>query len=410
MMIPGIPSSVRKKFSDTFNRSNTALNLGNASDGSIWKVVRGVFTVTTSKAKTTDAPSTYPIASIDMPPSGPAAPPASSSPVIIDLKGASSGTGAALWVTDSNNWFAVGSTQEELITYSVCQDCLGYACNTALQCAGFSGGNFAGYAGNNNATGTYTGNNSTGSYAGNNNQTNSYAGNNNGTGKYNACNNGFNCTNAYNARNQFCSGGYNVRNCRPPGKNPNTGGCPPGYNVGTCKLFSYNAGFCPAFNCNVTPPQNYNAGSRNYNAGALNYNAGTQIYNAGFANYNAVYCSGGFNVCNTGFYCSGGYNSYNCNPVTTYPAYIKIIKSVAGTISQLTSFLVTTVVNSLKITVSGNTITTKAYSDTNLSTQIGSDLTYTPTGAAVYTEYGIIVIPSGHNQTTEIDEISIERG
>jgi hypothetical protein len=115
-------------------------------------------------------------------------------------------------------------------------------------------------------------------------------------------------------------------------------------------------------------------------------------------------------VCNTGFYCSGGYNSYNCNPVTTYPAYIKIIKSVAGTISQLTSFLVTTVVNSLKITVSGNTITTKAYSDTNLSTQIGSDLTYTPTGAAVYTEYGIIVIPSGHNQTTEIDEISIERG
>lgn len=407
MMLPVIPSSVRKKFFDTFNRSNTASSLENATDGSLWKAVRGIFTVTTSKAKTTDAANTYPIASINIPPSGPAVSPESSSSVIIDLKGASSGTGASLWVTDSNNWFAVGSTQEELITYQTCNDCLGYSCNTALQCAAFAGGNFSSY--NGNTFSTYNGN-TVNNYNGN--TVNNYNGNT--VANYNACNNGFNCTNAYNARNSFCSGGYNAGTCKPPGINPNTGGCPPGYNTRNCKAFSYNAGFCPAFNCNITPPANYNAATgADYNAATgVVYNGATgTTYNAATGTtYNVVYCSGGYNVCNTGYSCSGGYNSYNCNPVTTYPAYIKILKSVAGTISQLTSFLVTTVVNSLRITVSGSTITTKAYSDVNLSTQIGSDLIYTPTGAAVYTEYGIIVIPSGFNQTSEIDEISIERG
>jgi hypothetical protein len=54
------------------------------------------------------------------------------------------------------------------------------------------------------------------------------------------------------------------------------------------------------------------------------------------------------------------------------------------------------------------TATIKPYSDTNLSTQIGSDLTYTPTGVAINARYGIMVKPSAYSQGTTIDEISIE--
>ena len=72
--------------------------------------------------------------------------------------------------------------------------------------------------------------------------------------------------------------------------------------------------------------------------------------------------------------------------------------------------MATSSIGSLRLLITGSQITAKPYSDTNLVNQVGPDLTYTPTGASITTEYGIIVVPSIYNQTTQIDEISIEKG
>jgi hypothetical protein len=92
-----VAASVRKRFIDTFTRTNTSGSLGTATDGSSWNATKGTFTVDTNKAKaaTTD----YQIATQSMPYSN----------VDLSIKSVTQGTGAALWVTDSGNWWAVGT-------------------------------------------------------------------------------------------------------------------------------------------------------------------------------------------------------------------------------------------------------------------------------------------------------------
>ena len=65
------------------------------------------------------------------------------------------------------------------------------------------------------------------------------------------------------------------------------------------------------------------------------------------------------------------------------------------------------VVQSMKVKTSGNQITVKAYSDANQVTQIGSDIVYTATGAAIYPRFGITIVPSSYGQTYAIDEVTI---
>ena len=97
-----IPSVSRRKiFKDTFDRANTAGSLGVSSDGSLWSAIRGTFTVSTNKAVSVDAASSYPAATVDM----------NTQNVSISIKGSTQGSTAALWVTDSGNWFGVGVDQ-----------------------------------------------------------------------------------------------------------------------------------------------------------------------------------------------------------------------------------------------------------------------------------------------------------
>jgi hypothetical protein len=56
-------------------------------------------------------------------------------------------------------------------------------------------------------------------------------------------------------------------------------------------------------------------------------------------------------------------------------------------------------IGSILVSILGNQITAKAYSDTNLVTQIGSDLVYTATGAVVGTQFGISISPSQYLQS-----------
>jgi hypothetical protein len=44
-----------------------------------------------------------------------------------------------------------------------------------------------------------------------------------------------------------------------------------------------------------------------------------------------------------------------------------------------------------------------------LTTQIGSDIVYTPTGVTVYPSYGITIQPSGQNQGFSFDTFEMTR-
>lgn len=100
----------------------------------------------------------------------------------------------------------------------------------------------------------------------------------------------------------------------------------------------------------------------------------------------------------------GAFYTYAAGSTTTYNEFLRIRQSVASTVSVVTSQLISTVssIKSLFVSISGNQITAKAYSDNNLVTQIGSDLVYTATGATVNTTYGIAISPSAYNQSAII--------
>jgi hypothetical protein len=100
----GIAASVRKTFIDIFSaRANTIGSLGTASDGSQWQAISKIITVLSGKAvanyvpQPADAGSEYPIAVINMPTQN----------NIITLEDTDIGSGVALWVQTSADWWMV---------------------------------------------------------------------------------------------------------------------------------------------------------------------------------------------------------------------------------------------------------------------------------------------------------------
>jgi hypothetical protein len=100
----GITASVRKTFIDIFSaRANTTGSLGTASDGSQWQAISKIITVLSGKAvanyvpQPADAGSEYPIAVINMPTQN----------NIITLEDTEIGSGVALWVQTSADWWMV---------------------------------------------------------------------------------------------------------------------------------------------------------------------------------------------------------------------------------------------------------------------------------------------------------------
>ena len=417
-----IASSVRNNFFDSFNRANAA-DLGTAADGSVWTALRGVFTIFGNKAKATSAVSSYPIASITMPDSP------LDQDVVITLKGTTPGTGAALWISDNDDWWAVttGIDSGENCNCQTCSTCnAGYCnagyCTTNGNCINGpcnAQGNAIGYVTPGNPI-PYSGNFPNAASGGN---PIPYSGNN---ARYfcNAWNFG-NC----NTSNSACSqlgepvqtGGGNARYRSSPPRNVI------GYNT---RNFSRP---CVAWSCDTVGNRFCRASSiTSYNAATGG--GGTNTFFP--ATWNAATGGGGTNPATftttgwncAGTFCSGAYNcdAYTCtawtctnttfsqcNCQTCYPSYIRVIKSVAGTVTQLTKWVVdslgSSAVNSMRITTSGSQITVEPYANANLTSKIGSDLIYTPTGVALSSNYGIIVEPSPTSQGYEIDEITIEK-
>jgi hypothetical protein len=371
----GVAQSTRKRFYDNFNRTNQS-GLGTATDGSTWNTLRGSFSISSNTAVGVDT--NYPMANQTMPFSN----------VEIDLLGTTQGSAASLWVTDSGNWWAVGMTQEP----ESCNCTYYYTASTNY---------YTGY------TAVYTAGNLNSSYTnGNWNVANCNA--TTCTGGYNASNcatancvayNGTTCNNyACNGYNAYVCNSYNAYNSKTK-----TGGNCNAYSGGNCAGYrcsgSYNAVNCAAYGCSAYNTQtciSYTCNAYNsyyYNGNVVNgyYNAPTLWYYNTNTESTTTY-SGPFASCST-----------------CYPQYIRIIQSVANTVSVVTQWSIGTLAQSLKIKTSGSQITVSAYSDTSLVTQIGSDLIYTPTGVAVTPVFGLTVIPSSYNQGYATDSIEIKK-
>jgi hypothetical protein len=105
------------------------------------------------------------------------------------------------------------------------------------------------------------------------------------------------------------------------------------------------------------------------------------------------------------FTSGGNYATFSFTNATTnaFSQILRVRQSVGGTVSTITSSIVSTVQTAASILVSlvGNQITAKAYSDTNFVNQLGSDLVYTATGATINTRYGIAISPTAYQPAPE---------
>lgn len=430
-------SSVRKRFKDTFNRSNE-VGLKTASDGSRWTIVRDGFDVISQKA--VSATADYPIAIVEMP----------TQDNQVSLYDTAQGSSAALWVSDAGNWWAVGIDQESASCN--CQTCTGCNAYTQGSCieyqvVGYNADTY-GTTGYNpiNYT-TYGGNLSYNPVNGGNAYTNPTGGGNsykNPTGGGNSYKNPVTGGNSYKnpvsynsgLATGFVSGGGNCKGYNSFSYKNKTGGNCTGYNPTFRESYRYTVYSKSGGNTSYNPTAGGNTSYNPTNPGNTAYNPtnpGNIAYNptsGGNPYYNptAIEPTGGGNAINgVTVYgnaiegcktygpdvCTSEY-TYDCNCQTCYPQYVRVIQSVAGTVSTLYSWLIgtvssSTVIKSLRVKTSGSEITVKAYSDSSLVSQIGTDLVYTPTGVNVTANFGIGIKPSTYNQGYSIDQVEIER-
>ena len=316
-------------FSDTFNRT-TSGSLGTSSSGGLWRAIRGTIYANGSAATTTDAVSSYPIAAVKM----------STGSVTANISGTANGTGHALWVTDSGNWWAVVTGQDPGVSCN---------CQTCSQCNAWN-------------TPTCTASTCTGGY-----NTVCTAYNTSNCASFNSANcnswNGSNCR-GYNGGNckswcgSTCCGGYYYGTCI-------------GYNTSTCN--SWNTATCASWN-------------------------GSNCSTYGTGNCNAWFCTSYTASCT-----STSYYSCNCStcypPIVRV---LQSVSNTVSEVTKWTLASVANSLRVITNS-SAKTITTKAFSDAAQVTQIGSDLVYTANNAAIVTDFGIIVAPSSYAQGTTID-------
>ena len=344
-----VASSVRKRFVDTFStRTDTTGSLGTATDGSKWDATSQTIQVTSGKAKATSTPAAN-ASGTDYPIATVAMPTQDNT---IKIKDTEQGAAVAVWVQSSSDWWMVGIDSEYNTipgntSYAYSQN----AYNTEQGSNGSNQFSFTTYAG---PAASYW-------------QTSSFSW---AVGYF---------YNAYNATTNYGTSG------------PFFANGPPKYFY-TAKGTTYGGG---------------NLGS--YTFGVTNYYQNANYYyyasGSGYAYNSASY-----------FYFTGGgsYFTFSFTNATTY-AYSQILRikqSVGGTVSTITSSIVSAAQTaaSLLVSITGNQITAKAYSDNNFVSQIGSDLVYTATGATVNTRYGIAVSPSAYQQSDIIgSSVQIDR-
>lgn len=115
------------------------------------------------------------------------------------------------------------------------------------------------------------------------------------------------------------------------------------------------------------------------------------------------------NTCTYGNTCTNSdctaCGSYSCNCQTCYNDFywMRLLKSLSGTVSQVISdYAVSSLPAALKVVTSNNTITETAYSDAGMTTPIGSTST-TPSSPIKGLGVGIIKTPAAVSQGSTVD-------
>jgi len=368
-----VPSSVRERFFDFFNRLNRS-DLGPADDGSFWTKVRGLFNVINFRATADSEPEEYPLATQYMP----------FQDADISVFDIDNGSAGALWVTDAGNWYAVGIDQHPI-------DC---NCDTDTECVRWNASTITGW------TTVETGGRNPFSFI-----------------------SSYTCTGG----NSFTVGGNPFF---VPGNSFTTVSPVYAWRTSTsCVQFDYPGPRCVSWQTNRTRFISRWTLSTAYNSGNTEYNSRQTRYNS--LDCNANFATG-YNAPNFSSFING-YNAETCaqyteftiNCETCYPQYIRIIQSIGNTVSVLFSKMLSPeiytetspfgnltlfkqdnplaqFVRSMKIFTRGNQITTELYEGDNLENKILIDnegeIVYTPTNAQVTPEYGIMIKPSDYNQ------------
>lgn len=336
-----VASSVRKRFIDAFSdRSNTTGSLGDATDGSKWTATSQTIQVTSGKAKATTTPSAN--ASGSSYPIATVDMPTQNN--VIKIKDTEQGAAVAIWVQSSSDWWMVGIDSE----YN-----------------------------------TIPGNTS-----------------------YAYSQNAYNTEQGSNGSNQFSFTTY----AGPAGSSWYTSGI--FYFINSSQTYAVtgygrNYGTTGPTFFNGPPIYKYAATGYNATYGSVTnyaYASGTSYYSNTNYYYYASGTGYGWNTANYFYFTGGGnYNTFSFTNATTY-AYSQILRvkqSVGGTVSTITSSVISAAQTaaSLLVSLTGNQITAKAYSDNNFVTQLGSDLVYTATGASISTKFGIAISPSSYQQS-----------
>ena len=413
----GMMANAKRIITDTFSRSDGSL--GTSSSGHLWSVLRGTWAISSSKATSATAGSSYPLASVDV----------EAKNVIVSADITDGGPGVAFWITDANSWWASSVNYR---TTSGCTGSGGNASSGGGNCGSYTDPTYAPTTCNTGLPGTPT----IGGYTGNCGQAVG------ATYAQQTCNlslpgnptsGGGNCGDLIPATsNTTCGTLVGAGDCNweeayypfstvttcPAGKtyNPSQGNCCEVGIVGGTTIY-FN---CVAATSGCTGGKTYNlalgcgfpfaisAGWR-----GTNVTTTTQAYYTGTL-------QGGQQLTQTyypgtlqgGGQLTQGY--YAGTTQTTYYTDLKIYSSVSGTITTAaTSTLNSNVsgyseANSIKVTTNGESISAQAFSSAGLSSQLGSTLTHTASGANRGTKTGIIKTPSDANAGSLLDNFATE--
>ena len=366
-------SSIRKKFFDDFARDNTSGDLGFSRDGRRWDAIRGIFEVFLGSAFARTS-SDYPIASVTMP----------YEDVKISISPIDVGSGAALWVTDSGNWWGLGLEQEEV-------DC---NCSFGTDCNRWNQGGLC--------------------------------------DRWNVGN--CNRWNARNCRTEECAewacSSFNASNCRSWTE---TRFCA----VFACTRWEFfgtadNPRFrCVTWNC-IVPGSSFSC-TGGFNTSTCRSN--TCVRNE-CTRFNAANCNR-WNTRNCNRWTVESCNrwfefAFDCEKC--YPQWIRVVQSINTTISTRARFLITKTftigtspfggfadfrqttfinkaISAMRFFVKSREIKADLFYEQDFTDKVDveEEIVYNATGATVTPSYGILIVPSQNGQNTVIGSIDIDK-